>query len=119
MAAQDLNRAPVYLIFGATGGIGASLCRRLCATGARVFILARNGDKLQILADELHVSACPLDATGFEAVDRCVQEVLQAYGRIDGVANCIGSLILKPAHATSEAEWGSAVAANLTTAFAI
>jgi NAD(P)-dependent dehydrogenase (short-subunit alcohol dehydrogenase family) len=119
MSQQELNPAPVYLIFGATGGIGASLCRRLAASGATVAISARNAERLQTLAEDLHATAYPLDATGFDAVDRCVQTVLQAYGRIDGVANCIGSLILKPAHSTSEAEWDSTVTVNLTSAFAI
>jgi NAD(P)-dependent dehydrogenase (short-subunit alcohol dehydrogenase family) len=32
---------PVYAILGATGGIGAALCRRLAAQGARLVIGAR------------------------------------------------------------------------------
>ena len=82
-------------------------------------ITGRNGAKLQVLADELHTRAYPLDATRFEEVDACVEKVLQLHGRLDGVANCIGSLLLKPAHSTSEAEWLATVATNLTTAFAV
>ena len=108
-----------YLVFGATGGIGESLCRRLASRGARLMITGRNGAKLQVLADELHARAYPLDATRFEEVDACVEKVLQLHGRLDGVANCIGSLLLKPAHLTSEAEWQVTVATNLTTAFAV
>jgi len=108
-----------YLVFGATGGIGESLCRRLASRGARLMITGRNGAKLQVLADELHARAYPLDATRFEEVDACVEKVLQLHGRLDGVANCIGSLLLKPAHSTSEAEWLATVATNLTTAFAV
>ena len=110
---------PTYLVFGATGGIGESLCRRLASRGARLMITGRNGAKLQMLADELHARAYPLDATRFEEVDACVEKVLQLHGRLDGVANCIGSLLLKPAHSTSEAEWLATVATNLTTAFAV
>lgn len=39
------------------------------------------------------------------------------YGRLDGIANCVGSLLLKPAHATSEIEWSETIATNLTSAF--
>jgi 3-oxoacyl-[acyl-carrier protein] reductase len=34
------------------------------------------------------------------------------------VANCVGSLLLKPAHLTSETDFAETVAANLTSAFA-
>jgi len=119
MTLPEIAPMPTYLVFGATGGIGESLCRRLASRGARLMITGRNGAKLQMLADELHARAYPLDATRFEEVDACVEKVLQLHGRLDGVANCIGSLLLKPAHLTSEAEWQVTVATNLTTAFAV
>lgn len=33
------------------------------------------------------------------------------------MAHCVGSLLLKPAHTTSAAEWGQAIAVNLSSAF--
>lgn len=119
MTLSDGNPVASYLVLGATGGIGASLSRRLASRGARVMLAGRNGDKLQMLGDELEAPLFPLDATRFEDVDACVEKVLQLNGRLDGVANCIGSLLLKPAHLTTEVEWSSTVAANLTTAFAV
>ena len=108
-----------YLLFGASGGIGSSLARRLAAQGAQVVLAARESDRLRQLAVELDAVAYPLDATRFEQVDACLQRAVELYGRVDGVANCVGSLLLKPAHNTSEAEWHDTVAANLTTAFAV
>jgi NAD(P)-dependent dehydrogenase (short-subunit alcohol dehydrogenase family) len=119
MTLPDNNSTPSYLVFGATGGIGENLCRRLASRGARLIVAGRNGEKLQKLGDELHAAAFPLDATRFEEVDACVAKVLQLHGRLDGVANCVGSLLLKAAHSTTEAEWSSTVATNLTTAFAV
>lgn len=119
MTLPESATTPTYLVFGATGGIGESLCRRLASRGARLMIAGRNAAKLQMLADELHAVAHPLDATHFEEVDACVEKLLQLHGRLDGVANCIGSLLLKPAHSTSESEWLSTAATNLTTAFAV
>jgi NAD(P)-dependent dehydrogenase (short-subunit alcohol dehydrogenase family) len=119
MTLPEIAATPSYLVFGATGGIGKCLSRRLASRGARLMLAGRNGDKLQTLADELGAVACPLDATHFEEVDACVEKVLQLHGHLDGVANCIGSLLLKPAHSTSESEWLSTVATNLTTAFAV
>ncbi len=119
MIPPDFESKPSYLVFGATGGIGASLCRRLALRGARVVLAARNGEKLQALADELDTSYIPVDAVRFEEVDACVEKAVQLLGRLDGVANCVGSLLLQPAHTTNEAEWLATIAANLTTAFAV
>jgi 3-oxoacyl-[acyl-carrier protein] reductase len=119
MTPPDGSSAPSYLVFGATGGIGASLSRRLASRGARLVLAGRNVEKLQALGDELQSPAYPLDATRFEEVDACVEKVVQLHGRLDCVAHCVGSLLLKPAHATTEAEWLSTVATNLTTAFAV
>lgn len=110
--------APVFLIFGATGGIGSALGRRLAGRGASLFLAGRREEALAALGSELDAAYSVADATSFAEVDRVVSDAVARFGRLDGVANCVGSLILKPAHATSEAEWQATVAANLTSAFA-
>ncbi len=110
---------PTYVVFGAAGGIGQSLCRKLAAQGARLLLAGRSQERLQPLADELNAATCVLDPTRFEEVDACLEQALALFGRVDGAANCIGSIVLKPAHSTSETEWQDTLAANLTTAFAI
>jgi NAD(P)-dependent dehydrogenase (short-subunit alcohol dehydrogenase family) len=118
----DNHTAPVFVLLGATGGIGAELSRRLAATGARLVLGARDEQKVATLAAELRSDtdayAFTLDATQPAEVEACVNLALTTYGRVDGVANCVGSLLLKPAHLTSEAEWAQVIAANLTSAFA-
>jgi NAD(P)-dependent dehydrogenase (short-subunit alcohol dehydrogenase family) len=108
----------VYLILGAAGGIGSAVCRRLSASNARLALAGRNIDRLQALANELGGSVHPLDATSLEAVQKAVDDVIAEHGRLDGVANCVGSILLKPAHRTSGEEWRSTLAANLDSAFA-
>ena len=44
--------------------------------------------------------------------------MVSEYGQLDGLVNCVGSILLKPAHRTSEQEWRATLAANLDTAFA-
>ena len=46
------------------------------------------------------------------------REGLEAHGRLDGLANCVGSILLKPAHLTSEEEWDAVVSTNLKSAYA-
>ena len=47
-----------------------------------------------------------------------MQTVVDKHGRIDGVANCIGTVELtKPPHITSEAEFRTTMDNNVLTAF--
>ncbi len=107
-----------HVVLGATGGIGSELCRRLRARGATVFAAARDQEKLQRLAGAHGVRPVRLDATDIEQVASCVQDASEQAGRLDGIANCVGSLLLKPAHRTSRDEWQQTLETNLTTAFA-
>ena len=59
-----------------------------------------------------------VDATSVEQVERCVGQAAEEMGSIQGIVNCVGSVLLKPAHLTSPAEWGDTMATNLTSAFA-
>jgi NAD(P)-dependent dehydrogenase (short-subunit alcohol dehydrogenase family) len=105
-------------LFGATGGIGSALARQLAAEGASLRLFARDTAKLESLAGELSATCCTLDATNSGAVEAALAEGASGE-RIDGAVNCIGSLLLKPAHLTSDTEWSAVLAANLTTSFNI
>ncbi len=107
------------VLFGATGGIGSALARQLAPHGCRLTLVARNPDRLGGLADELQAHAAPVDVTDSAAVDRCLAEARERHGRLDGVVNCVGSLLLKPAHTTLDGEWAGVLATNLTSSFYI
>jgi NAD(P)-dependent dehydrogenase (short-subunit alcohol dehydrogenase family) len=112
-----MERSLVHVVIGATGGIGSATARRLRASGAEVVVAARDAGRVTVLAGELGGLGVPTDATRLESVQRLLEVAKERYGRVDGMVNCAGSFFLKPAHATSEAEWGETIAANLTTAF--
>jgi 3-hydroxy acid dehydrogenase / malonic semialdehyde reductase len=61
---------PVALVSGASGGIGAAICRLLIGNGYRVVAAARNQSSLQELAKDLGDGLCPLvlDVTDAAAV---------------------------------------------------
>jgi len=113
-----MTSSPSFVILGATGGIGSDLCRRLAASGARLILGGRDEGRLNALAEATGGHAHVLDATVPGAVDACFDRALELHGRIDGAANCIGSLLLKSAHLTTDADWDTTLATNLTTAFA-
>ena len=110
--------APAHLLLGGTGGIGSALARRLVATGARVTVVARDRGRLDALAAELGVRTAVADASRPEEIERVSREALEAYGRLDGLACLVGSILLKPAHLTTEDDWAETMTQNLGTAFA-
>ena len=117
MSESNNNRR--IMIFGATGGIGSSLARQLSIRGCRLTLVARDQGRLDSIAHELHAEAFSLDATDSAAVERCLAEVSEKHGRLDGVVNCAGSLLLKPVHLTTDAEWVAVLGDNLTSSFHI
>ena len=117
----DRPTPTVHLILGASGGIGSALARRLTGSGARVVLAARGRGRLEALATEIGNGAelVTVDATDVDAVADVVAETVARHGRLDGIASCVGSLLLKAAHQTSRNEWRQTLDQNLTTAFAV
>ncbi len=108
----------VHIVIGAGGGVGSALARRLADGGATVVLAGRTEEPVAKVAADLGVAHAVLDATDVAAVDAFVGGVAEEHGRLDGIANCAGSVILKPAHLTTPDEWAETLATNLTTAFA-
>jgi NAD(P)-dependent dehydrogenase (short-subunit alcohol dehydrogenase family) len=107
-----------YIVFGATGGVGRELAGLLSAGGASLMLAGRDEPALSKLAGELGALHHVLDARNCSEVENCVQVAVEKFGQLSGVANCVGSLLLKPAHLTKEEEFADIVATNLTSAFA-
>jgi NAD(P)-dependent dehydrogenase (short-subunit alcohol dehydrogenase family) len=108
----------VYVIIAAGSAVGSCVARHLAGRGARLVLVARTPAKVQPLADELQGTLIEADATSFERVEACLREAQGACGRVDGVLNCAGSILLKPAHLTTAAELQQVLAMNLVSAFA-
>ncbi len=111
------QESPVHVILGATGGVGSALARRLASNGARLVLGGRSAEKLSRLTESTGGETCLVDGTRYEEVNGCITRAMERFGRVDGVVNCIGSLLLKPAHLTTEADWEATLSVNLTSAF--
>lgn len=105
------------LIIGAGGGIGSALVRRLAIRGVPLVLSGRDEQRLAKVSGYSESLVIAGDATDAGFVDELVNRGLDRFGRIKGAVNCAGSLLLKPAHLTSPAEWRATIAANLDTAF--
>ncbi|MGV0993580.1 MAG: SDR family NAD(P)-dependent oxidoreductase [Mycobacterium sp.] len=81
----------VFLVTGASSGIGLSTAEALTAAGAKVALLARSTDALQDLAARLPGSL-PLtaDVTDFAALTTAINTAHNHYGRLDGLINNAG-----------------------------
>jgi NADP-dependent 3-hydroxy acid dehydrogenase YdfG len=78
---------PVFLITGASSGIGAATARAAADAGYRLVLAARSTDKLSALAEELggpdRALAVTCDVTDFAEQEAMVRAALDAFGRID------------------------------------
>ena len=90
------------MVFGATGGIGSALARRLKARGVEPFLVARGEAKLAELGAALGAPWQAADATDAASVKAAVAA---AGAPLAGLAFCVGSILLKPISRLSEADF--------------
>jgi NAD(P)-dependent dehydrogenase (short-subunit alcohol dehydrogenase family) len=86
----------VWLVTGASSGIGRAVAGALARRGVRVALAARCAPLLQQAAADLaaggaHAIGVPMDVCRDEAVAAGIERVLATWGRIDGVANLAGN----------------------------
>jgi NADP-dependent 3-hydroxy acid dehydrogenase YdfG len=78
---------PVFLITGASSGIGAATARHAAGAGYRVVLAARSLDRLNSLARELggedRALAVECDVTEWEQQQAAVEAALSRFGRLD------------------------------------
>jgi NADP-dependent 3-hydroxy acid dehydrogenase YdfG len=79
---------PVFLITGASSGIGAATARHTAREGYRLVLAARSEDRIAALAHELgedRALAVRCDVTEWEDQQHMVSEALAAFGQLDVV----------------------------------
>jgi len=76
---------PVFLITGASSGIGAATARHAAEAGFKLVLAARSMDKLEALAQELDALPVRCDVTSWEDQQQMTAAAIERFGRIDVV----------------------------------
>jgi NADP-dependent 3-hydroxy acid dehydrogenase YdfG len=107
----------VFLITGASTGIGAATARLAAQEGYRVVLSARSKDKLEQLADELggdeRAIAVPADVGEWADNERLARTALDRFGRIDVVFANAGFGAQRSFLGDSPEHWRSMVLTNV------
>ena len=107
----------VVWIIGGSGGIGSNLARRMSDNGWKVIISARNIENLNLVSDGKSIDSLIVDATNAEDVQEKAKQINETYGSLDAVVNSVGSIFLRPLHATSSEQFMETINQNLVTSF--
>lgn len=113
----------VALVTGGGTGIGKGIARAFAGAGARLFIAARNLDRLQESAEEIanesgqHVTPLSVDVTDESSVREMFSRVMDESGRIDVLVNNSGSIEGDPIEILSAEKWHRVMDTNVTGMF--
>lgn len=110
----------VALVTGGSRGIGKSICEQLATAGARIAVVARDGERAAAAAGALpgegHQGyAC--DVTNSDAVDALVKQVEQELGSLDILVNNAGVTADNLLVRIDDAAWDRVIDTNLKGAF--
>lgn len=108
------------LITGASRGIGAASARAFAAQGANVGLIARGGDALQALANEIGAQALalPCDISDYDQFTTAVNACTEHFSAPDVLVNNAG--VIEPIAHLSDADpaaWSQVIDINLKGVF--
>lgn len=108
----------VAIVTGASRGIGKAIASGLAAEGCRLAIVARGRETLVEAAAELRGTgaealAITADLTITKDIERAVEQVMDAYGRIDILVHNAGGAQGQDIFDTTDADWQTGLALNV------
>jgi NAD(P)-dependent dehydrogenase (short-subunit alcohol dehydrogenase family) len=109
----------IAVVIGGTSGIGRAIGLGLAQAGANVVATGRRMEHVVGMADELEAAgrrslrvAC--DVRDRAAVERLLEAVVSAFGRVDILVNCAGITKRAPTLDFSDRDWSEILDTNLT-----
>ncbi len=103
---MDLGLAGrVYVITGASRGLGYATAAALAAEGARLVLSSRNAEAVAAAAKRLGAIGVPADNADPAAPTRVIDAAIDAYGQVDGGLISVGGPPAGTAAGVSDEQW--------------
>jgi 3-oxoacyl-[acyl-carrier protein] reductase len=113
----------VAVITGGAGGIGTEIAKEYASAGAKVVVVGRNSQSLEVVVSAIQseggeAMAVSTDITKPEDVKNLISKTVSYFGRIDILVNNAGNgSSIKKAEDTPYEEWVRLIDLNLTGTF--
>ena len=113
----------VFIVTGASSGLGAHFARLLSASGAHLVLVARRLERLATLAGDISVTGAPeplvveADVCSVESIQAAVDTVVDQVGAPSGLINNAGTVDQARAEQVTEENWDSVLDTNLKGAW--
>lgn len=106
----------VFIVTGASSGMGKSCSELLLENDAAVVGIDRNDSAIE----HDRYSHCKADVLDEEQIQKCISEVDSQYGHIDGLVNAAGIFgNNKPFYELTMEEWNKVISVNTTGTFIV
>lgn len=108
----------IAVVTGASSGIGQATAKRFAELGAKVAILSRRGDRLDVLEDRIRASggealAIPVDVTNREALLATAARIHAELGQVDLVLANAGVQLVSAITDLAVADWDTQIDVNI------
>jgi NAD(P)-dependent dehydrogenase (short-subunit alcohol dehydrogenase family) len=116
-------KGKIALVTGASRGLGEGVARALTREGVAVMLLARDGDLVRKVAQEIvaaggKAEALACDVSDYPAVERAVADTRQRLGGLDILVNNAGVIEpIAPLATSDPAAWALNIQINLVGAY--
>ncbi|MFC4350289.1 SDR family NAD(P)-dependent oxidoreductase [Fodinicurvata halophila] len=113
----------LFVVTGASSGLGAHFAEVLSHAGARVALVARRRGKLEVLSDKLaaQTGTAPVvaeaDVRDVSAIRAAIAEIVDSAGVPDGLVNNAGTVDTAKALDVTEDHWDTVLDTNLKGAW--